>query len=93
MLGVLKQKPIVRVAVFALLLTMAAWLIPANVRKADAATASLKNPMTAGDGTVTWDCIWFGHYPQTSDGNGGFNNDYNVPYKVDTTRERDYVKC
>ncbi|NBI65070.1 hypothetical protein D3Z38_19020, partial [Clostridiales bacterium] len=30
---------------------------------------------TADDGTVTWDCVWFGHYPQSSDGNGGFNND------------------
>lgn len=27
--------------------------------------SKLSNPRTAGD-TVTWDRIWFGHYPQSS---------------------------
>lgn len=75
MLGVLKRKSIVRVTVFALLLTMVAWLIPVNVQESDAATTTLKNPRTAADGTVTWDCVWFGHYTQSSNGNGGFNDD------------------
>ena len=35
----------------------------------------LQNPRIASDGTITWDCVWFGRYPQSSDGNGGFNND------------------
>lgn len=34
----------------------------------------LNNPRTVGD-TVTWDYVWFGHYPQSSNGKGGYNND------------------
>ena len=36
-----------------------------NVREVSAAT-NLQNPRTASDGTVTWDCVWFGHYPQSA---------------------------
>ena len=57
------------------LLMLGTLIVPFNVQKADAATADLQNPRTASDGTVTWDCVWFGHYPQSSNGNGGFNND------------------
>lgn len=35
----------------------------------------VQNPRTASDGTVTWDCVWFGHYPQNLNGYGKFNND------------------
>lgn len=73
MFGMFKQKVIVRMAVFTLLLTMAAWVLPTGSQNASAA-ASLKNPETTGE-TVTWDCVWFGHYLQTSNGSGGFNND------------------
>ena len=57
------------------LLMLATLMVPLNVQVADAATTNLQNPRTASDGTVTWDCVWFGHYPQSSDGKGGFNKD------------------
>ena len=48
---------------------MAFCLLPANPREAEA-TTTLKNPSVAdnGDGTstITWDCVWFGSYPQSS---------------------------
>lgn len=74
MLGLLNQKSIVRVTAAVLLLTAAAWLLPGNVREANAA-AALQNPRMESEYTVTWDCVYFGHYPQTSNGRGGFNND------------------
>ena len=64
----------VRVLAAVLSLLLMAGLLPAGRMEASAAT-TLQNPQTASDGTVTWDCVWFGHYPQSSDGNGGFNND------------------
>lgn len=64
----------VRVLAAVLILLLMAGLLPAGRMEASAAT-TLQNPRTASDGTVTWDCVWFGHYPQSSDGNGGFNND------------------
>ena len=70
-----QQKKKNRLIVLAVCLLMLATLVmPMNVEKASAATADLQNPRTALDGTVTWDCVWFGHYPQSSDGKGGFNN-------------------
>lgn len=56
------------------LLMVATLMIPMNVSKVSAAT-TLQNPRTASDGVVTWDCVYFGHYPQSSDGKGGFKND------------------
>lgn len=35
-----------------------------GVGSAQAATVTLKDPVTDGN-TVTWDCVWFGSYPQT----------------------------
>ena len=61
-----------RTIIAALLLTMTAWLLPAGLMadKAEAAT-TLKNPRIVRDSSmhfanqkVTWDCIWFGSYPQ-----------------------------
>ena len=56
------------------LLMLTTLIIPVNVQEVKA-TTNLKNPRKATDGTVTWDCVWFGHYPQSLDGKGGFNND------------------
>ena len=63
------------IAVAVALLMLVTLAVPMNVAKASAATTNLQNPRTASDGTVTWDCVWFGHYPQSSDGKGGFNSD------------------
>ena len=57
------------------LLMLGTLMVPLNVQEVSAATTDLQNPRTASDGTVTWDCVWFGHYPQSSDGNGGFTKD------------------
>ncbi len=35
---------------------------------------NLKNPQTK-NGTTTWDCVYFGHYPQSADGKDGFKNE------------------
>ena len=68
----IRKRKFSRTIIAALLLTMTAWLIPAGLmaEKAGAAT-TLKNPrivedssMTAGQ-KVTWDCVWFGSYPQS----------------------------
>ena len=61
-----------RTIIAALLLTMTAWFIPAGlmVDRAEAAT-TLKNPRIVEDSSmeagqkVTWDCVWFGSYPQS----------------------------
>ena len=39
------------------------------------ASAPLKNPRIDKNGTVTWDCVYFGDYLQGYDGKGGFRND------------------
>lgn len=62
------------VAVAIALLMLVTLAVPMNVSRVSA-DSGLSNPRIAEDGTVTWDCVWFGHYPQSSDGNGGFNND------------------
>lgn len=69
-----KTKVASRIIAFALMFAMLVGLLPAGRQEAAAAT-DLRNPRIANDGTVTWDCVWFGHYPQSSDGKGGFNND------------------
>ncbi len=69
------SKTPIRVLAFTVIFAMVAGLLPAIPQEASAATASLQAPRTAGDGTVTWDCVWFGHYPQSSDGNGGYKNE------------------
>ena len=36
---------------------------------------AVSNPRTNAKGITTWDCIYFGHYPQTSNNAGGYNDD------------------
>ena len=61
-----------RIIIAGLLLTMTAWLLPTGLwtEKAEAAV-QIDDPfvretsqMTAGQ-KVTWDCVWFGSYPQS----------------------------
>lgn len=54
------------IAIAVALLMLVTLAMPMNVSKASAATTNLQNPRTASDGIVTWDCVWFGHYPQSS---------------------------
>ncbi|NBI63326.1 hypothetical protein D3Z38_09780 [Clostridiales bacterium] len=70
----LSRAPI-RILSFTAIIAMLASLLPAIPKEASAATAiSLQNPRSDGS-TVTWDCVYFGHYPQSSDGSDGYNND------------------
>ena len=69
-----RQKKWNRLVSLAVCLMMTVTLVvPMNASAADATT--LQNPKISSDGVVTWDCVYFGHYPQSSDGKGGFNND------------------
>lgn len=74
MIGTLKFKCTARTIAIALLMTMMVWLLPANMLQVSAVTYP-KAPRAAINGTVTWNCVWFGHYSQSSNGKGGFNND------------------
>ena len=68
MRAIREAKASIRVITAALLLTMIAWLVPANIGTAEAASAAnLSNPRIDGLRT-TWDCVYFGTYPQTSGG-------------------------
>ena len=68
----IRNRKFSRTIIAVLLLTMTAWLIPAGLmaEKAEAAT-TLKNPRIVEDSSmdaeqkVTWDCVWFGNYPQS----------------------------
>ena len=68
----IRNRKFSRMIIAALLLTMTAWLIPAGLMadKAEAVT-TLKNPRIVEDSSmdagqkVTWDCVWFGSYPQS----------------------------
>ena len=68
----IRNRKFSRIVVATLLLTMTAWLLPAGLmaEKAEAAT-TLKNPRIVEDSSmdagqkVTWDCVWFGSYPQS----------------------------
>lgn len=62
------------IAIAIALLMLVTLVVPMNVSKASA-DSGLMNPRISEDGISTWDCVWFGYYPQSSDGNGGFNND------------------
>ena len=68
----IRNRKFSRTIIAALLLTMTAWFIPAGLmaEKAEAAV-QLDDPvirdtsqMAAGQ-KVTWDCVWFGSYPQS----------------------------
>ena len=68
----MKHRIFSRIIVTALLLNMTAWLLPTGLwtEKAEAAT-TLKDPRIVEDSSMeagqkaTWDCIWFGSYPQS----------------------------
>lgn len=59
----------IRVLAFTVIIAMLVSLLPALPQEASAA-AMPGNPRL-GDNDVTWDCVYFGHYPQSSDGSGG----------------------
>ena len=66
-----KSKRTARIVIAALLLTMTAWLMPGDLAAAQAdAAVKLQNPVIVEDASmesgqkVTWDCIYFGSYPQ-----------------------------
>ena len=56
------------------LLMLATLMAPLNVQVASAAS-TLQDPRIEADGTITWDCVYFGHYPQRANGKGGFDNE------------------
>ena len=68
----MKHRKFSRIIIAGLLLTMTAWLLPTGLwtQKAEAAT-TLKDPRVVEDSSmeagqkVTWDCVWFGSYPQS----------------------------
>ncbi|MCU6756083.1 N-acetylmuramoyl-L-alanine amidase LytC precursor [uncultured Eubacterium sp.] len=68
----IRKRKFNRTIIAALLMTMTVWLLPAGLMadKAEAAT-TLKNPRIVEDSSmyagqkVTWDCVWFGSYPQS----------------------------
>ena len=68
----IRSRKLSRTIITVLLLTITAWLIPAGLmaEKAEAAVI-LKNPTIVEDSSmtvgqkVTWDCVWFGSYPQS----------------------------
>ena len=69
-----KSKRLPRIVIAALLLTMTAWLLPGELMVENAeATVTLKDPVIVKDSSmtsgqkVTWDCIYFGSYPQRGD--------------------------
>ncbi len=67
-----------RAVAFASVFAMFAWLLPANWADANATAekaTNLSNPRVASNGTVTWDCVYFGNYPQSSDGHGGYKEE------------------
>ena len=66
-----KSKRLPRIVIAALLLTMTAWLLPGELMVENAeAAVTLKDPVIVKDFSmesghkVTWDCIYFGSYPQ-----------------------------
>lgn len=68
----IRSKRLVNVVVMALLLTMTSWLLPVDFMMAESEAATqLGNPVIVEDNSiytgqrVTWDCIWFGSYPQS----------------------------
>ncbi|MCI9596283.1 MAG: hypothetical protein HFE75_03095 [Firmicutes bacterium] len=64
----------IRILAFTVIIAMVASLLPAIPREVSAA-AMPSNPRIADDGIVTWDCVWFGHYPQSSDGSSGYKEE------------------
>ncbi|MCI9596281.1 MAG: hypothetical protein HFE75_03085 [Firmicutes bacterium] len=65
---------ITRIFALAMIFAVVASLLPIGRQEAAAARKFPKNPVNKGR-TVSWDCLWFGHYPQRADGKGGYKND------------------
>ena len=88
-----KSKRLPRIVIAALLLTMTAWLVPGEltVERAEAAV-TLKDPVIVKDSSmesgqkVTWDCIYFGSYPQREviADESGYDAIYKGYYNKDT---------
>lgn len=52
------------------------------------ASEKVENPATDEREITTWDCIWFGHYPQSTDGQGNFVNEP-IKWRVLSVNESD----
>ncbi|MCI9597453.1 MAG: hypothetical protein HFE75_09180 [Firmicutes bacterium] len=75
MLELFKRQRITRRIVFAMLLTLTAWLLPAGAWRTNAAIMPQGPRISEDDNSTTCDCVFFGHYPQTADGKGGFQTE------------------
>lgn len=70
-----KVKVLKKALVFVIALTMVFQVsIVNNTVKTKAEGYGVTNPRIVND-TTTWDCIYFGSYPQSSDGKGGFETE------------------
>ncbi len=58
----LRCKQVIGVVLIAILLILT---IPLISGKAIVEASELRNPKTDDNGIVTWDCVWFGNYPQS----------------------------
>lgn len=67
-----KKRKLMRITAL-VLLTIIIWQCPLHVQ--ESAAISLKNPQSSADGTVTWDCIYFGNYPQGKAKNGRYKKE------------------
>lgn len=65
------KKQITRIALFAIILVAAICAAPLH-SSADSTATYPAGPKTEENGIVTWDCVYFGYYPQSNDGKGGF---------------------
>lgn len=63
-----------RILALIVALIITAGLLPMGQWEAAAARKFPKNPESKKR-IVSWDCVWFGHYPQRADGKGGYKND------------------
>ena len=62
-----------KIMTYAIALIMAFTIIPPGVAAAAVGTDNVvNNPRVSYVGGTEWDCIYFGEYPQSSDGNGGY---------------------
>lgn len=103
----MKHRKFSRIIIATLLLAMTAWLLPTGLwtEKAEAAT-TLKDPRIVEDSSmqawqkVTWDCVWFGSYPQsevvcetdTERISQLTNRDYKIQYVTVSSTQWDKIK-
>lgn len=60
---------------FIMLFTLTAWLLPAGAWDANAAAMPQGPRISEDDSVSSWDCVTFGRYPQSADGQGGFKTE------------------